>query len=310
MTHLRKLPFLLIVQILTLTWALNSSATINSWFDWTEQAERSVRENTQSLFPWIQSTIPSLHEALQADLKSKDSWMPLWTTSYNFDEGAHAEIVMPEILDSLLERFSAPPRNDRIVHAGIEHTYGYLFSNLKTPFGYKRERWISGQIENGLQLPAVLLDLETPRWGFTSQVSFLMGSLALQERTDVRGWIAHSPSWVSPELWSWRTSAEINWKRLVETAHLTDGVLEIRTDFIPLEEGGYWLIYSIFDSRADNAPRLVSAFPVNESAMRRSLDEKHLGTAKKINVRYNAAVPNLDESRLKGSRSVIMMRTE
>ena len=40
----------------------------------------------------------------------------------------------------------------RAVHSGHMHTYGYLLTNLRTPFGFKRTRWTSSTIGLGLGL--------------------------------------------------------------------------------------------------------------------------------------------------------------
>src|SRR5205823_4357190 len=105
----------------------------------------------------------------------------LWGTSINYDELAKAIIVHPAILRALDKSFvshapmevqnidaQAPesvatarllgvapthdPAGHPLAHAGMEHTYGYLFSVLKTSFGYKRARWVSGESERGFGL--------------------------------------------------------------------------------------------------------------------------------------------------------------
>ena len=85
-------------------------------------------------------------------------WGPTLIRNWNYDlnasgEFAKAAIVNPLILQMIERTANFPvildPREPRIVHAGFEHTYGYIFSTLKTPYGYKRARWVRNEIETG-----------------------------------------------------------------------------------------------------------------------------------------------------------------
>lgn len=77
-----------------------------------------------------------------------------WGQSRNVDEHEQKKIVDPKILSAIGRCAGYPIRDDNAYHAGLMHTYGYLFSQLKTRFGYKRDRWTSGVIEAGLGLDA------------------------------------------------------------------------------------------------------------------------------------------------------------
>ena len=77
----------------------------------------------------------------------------LWAASSNHDELAGGRIVHPRILRALERRLGvgSHPRG-RVGHAGVLHTYGYLFSNLRTPFGLKRRRWVHPGLERSMDL--------------------------------------------------------------------------------------------------------------------------------------------------------------
>src|SRR5690242_5335072 len=80
----------------------------------------------------------------------------LWGTSSNFDESAKLSIVEPGVLSAIGEiarvKLAGP-----IVHAGLQHTYGYLLSTISTPYGFKRDRWSNTALEQGFGLPADVL---------------------------------------------------------------------------------------------------------------------------------------------------------
>ena len=101
--------------------------------------------------PTLNQVAPEIERQLTADSQSKDL-IELWGKSLNFDEFAKGTIVEPTLLDAIFVAAKAPARNDKVVHAGTEHTYGYLFSLLKTPFGYKRARWVAPDFNDGFGL--------------------------------------------------------------------------------------------------------------------------------------------------------------
>src|SRR5256885_4802858 len=72
--------------------------------------------------------------------------LSLWGRSVNVDENAGQVIVHPAILQAIGELAGVPMRG-RIVHAGLQHSYGYLFSLIDTPYGAKRDRWVSTELE-------------------------------------------------------------------------------------------------------------------------------------------------------------------
>jgi hypothetical protein len=97
------------------------------------QADTSLNSRTKLL----QRLAPSIVRQIRKD-RGRSGPMIFWGTSGNVDELAHAEIVDPAILLPLLNLAgqllcAATP------HAGVQHTYGYLFSTIQTPVGKKRD---------------------------------------------------------------------------------------------------------------------------------------------------------------------------
>ncbi len=101
----------------------------------------------------LKASRPSLERQIAEDAKHPERFLA-WGTSTNIDAGAQTSTVHPNLLRLLCEWTGRPfdPETET-TNAGLLHTYGYLLSNLKTSFGYKRARWCKGNLERGLELP-------------------------------------------------------------------------------------------------------------------------------------------------------------
>lgn len=253
---------------------------------------------------------PSLTRELVANSSLTD-WKALWGESINFDELAKGSIVDPSILNAMAKLFGVPsphgravgPVNRLISHAGMEHTYGYLFSLLHTAFGYKRARWVQGEIEKGFGVTAGLFS-PTPGSGtlFTN-VTYFAGKIAFRDlplhsrRLDLGSGVA------APEL----TKFDFTRLKPIRVEETTQSYV-LRTDLVPFLEpsgGGdsYWLVYSVVDP---NGPRLVTAFPVAQSFVNTVTDPTTMGDGKPIITRYNAYVEGLSgRTDAVGTRKVI-----
>jgi hypothetical protein len=93
-----------------------------------------------------------------------------WTDSTPYDELAKAYILPDQALDGLGIRHEV---SSGVVHvpAGVMHTYGYLFSQLKTAYGLKGKRWIESRLDERLGLPAGMFSPTPPAGEFTANVT-------------------------------------------------------------------------------------------------------------------------------------------
>ncbi|NDD92899.1 hypothetical protein EBZ37_12530 [bacterium] len=197
---------------------------------------------------------PAIHEA--------------WGMSLNFDAGARAEIVSRPILQALAREFRTELTEvDGITHqhAGLIHTYGYLLSNLRTPFGYKRARWVSGTVDRGLGLPAETLG-PALRGASTllSRATFLFLKVALHQDPGVwKTWRRRLLGRVGPELDSLKLPKI---SRKIEKYPLqSGGFADLITDLVALERdpaGRRLLVYSV---RRSGQVQLITGFPVEAS---------------------------------------------
>lgn len=289
------------IGLLLITLPVVSVAACSSFPGAPTSSSTSSKEHSEC--PWAPTThsylknpmpvvplIPSLQKNLKSDLKNPGA-LKLWGKSLNYDELAKAEIVPPGILDELLKDSGAPARRERVVHAGVEHIYGYLLSVIKTPYGYKCERWVSGELEAGLGLKAPLFTPEAPAGTALQNVTAVFSKIAFRD----------DPAFLKRSLRKLKAAHEAlaftpspaKMRRLVEKVRLSPTrTVELRTDFIEFthpQKNAQLLIYSVRDS-AEKHAQLITGFPVKADFAKGLFDPAKLGQDKPIQTRYNAYV--------------------
>jgi hypothetical protein len=281
----------------------------------------------------LKSGSKPLYEQLKSEHSSK-AWHSLWGYSINFDELAHGQIVDPEILKLLYSLADFPPpalgpgTPDTIEHAGLEHTYGYLFSVLKTSFGYKRSRWVGGEINQGFAFPSNPISASPKRGSLFRNVTYFIGSIAFRGDASRLNELQIGAQGVDPALVSLKYD-ELKVTRVEETL-LVDGnrKVVIRTDLVPFPvapapaaagapappTNDTLLVYSIVDWGVPSPTRLIksvhpiliTAFPVTSSFGAGVTQPGTLGDNQPIITRYNAYIPGVTgRTDLKGTRKVI-----
>ncbi|WP_193755371.1 amino acid deaminase [Microbacterium testaceum] len=80
-----------------------------------------------------------------------------WGLSTVIDENVGAAVLPRAVFDELHRRAGLEAEWP-VGNAGVLHVYGYLLSLTPTPYGLKRERWLSGELERacGLESGALL----------------------------------------------------------------------------------------------------------------------------------------------------------
>jgi len=275
-------------------------------------------ESGRPLLPLFQKSLPDLVTQVQKDAKNP-FFKQLWGQSINFDEFAKGIIVHPEIIQTLNKLFGIQTTQtpDRVVHAGLEHVYGYLFSVLKTPYGYKRARWVKPTLEQAFELTSKTL-APTPHQGtLFSNLTYFIGKIAFRNdpkelRILNRG-IKTSDN-VSSALATFPYK-NLKITRLVETVLVPTSSNQsrkvfLRTDFVPFKQvpqgqlNSHLLIYSVIDPDQGGA-RLITAFPVESGFVKKGISPELLGNNQPIKARYNAYIEGLSGHELTGERQVI-----
>ena len=261
---------------------------------WAEAARSMAGADARSgdLAPVFSTYTPGLLAQLDAD-KANPALLKLWGESINYDELANGEIVSPAVLGFIAARLGAPAPRGRIMHAGAEHTYGYLFSQLPTKFGFKRARWVRPDIEEGLGLPAGSVGPAPSSGTLLSNVTCLAGGVALKGDKAAAPLLARACAHCPAAVKKFKPAA-VGRARLSETVSLAGGrKVTLRTDLVaflkPAGGNSHLLIYSVRDSALKHA-YLVTAFPVNEGFVKSVTDPAGLGENKPVQTRYNAYV--------------------
>jgi hypothetical protein len=235
---------------------------------------------------------PRLLENIKADAASK-TITSLWGTSLNFDEGAKDIILRPQVYNALAKIFHVQKQDGKVVHAGTEHTYGYLFSNLDTPFGYKRARWVVPDIEKGFGLAAGDISPVPSSGTMLANATFFFGSIAFRDDAVALKKLADVNA--APDIKAFDYS-KLPAGRVSETIKLGKRTVELRTDIVlfPHPQAGNQalLVYSVHDS-AQPHTALISGFPIAAGFANGALNPAKAGEGKKIITRYNAFVKDV-----------------
>lgn len=246
----------------------------------------------------LRHRVPALFKAIDAD-RADANLQACWGSCLNVDETMFAAVVDPSILRAI----GASTEQEGVSHAGLAHTYGYLFSLLRTTFGYKRQRWVNPGIEMGFGLPRGSLGPNPAKGTLLANVTWLAGQIALSEErgrerlTGVAG----------------RVSADVRAFVLVpsERRRVTEEVLGVadenpvclRTDLVAFRHPGvdtHLLVYSVDDPRCPAGPQLITTFPVGAATAATLTAAGTSGVGREVRTRYNAFVAGLT---LLGSRS-------
>jgi hypothetical protein len=267
---------------------------------WAEIARKMGDDKTpDETIAILGALAPNLVTAIRVDASSPEC-LNAWGQCLNFDELALGTIVAPSVLSAIAKLAGLSPI-DPGWHAGLTHTYGYLFSLLRTGFGYKRKRWVSPELARGFRLPPESLGPTPSTGSFLSNVTWFFGHFAFRGEAAALTRLTTINGQVSPELrdFSYDSCPKTRVVETVTVAGPRPGTIELRTDLVALPEPGsssHLLIYSVNDSR-ENGPRLISGFPV-APGMYMSLTEdkspQSRGT-REVRTRYNALVRDVTQ---------------
>lgn len=272
---------------------------------WAQMVKNS-EENGESILSVVKKRNASLHSQIIND--SKDSKvLAFWGQSLNFDSGAKKQIISDEITMSLHAQFGlnkSSKNENTIVHAGIAHTYGYLFSVLDTPFGFKRKRWILPTLNFGFSLDGKSLSPETREGGLLSNVTYFAGMLSFKNEKD-RAALQNLKN-VSNEI------RQFDYQSLKNIEYLEEefSTFSMRTTLIPLprklddEQNDYLLIYSLLD-RGLSREFLITIFPIKTDAYSKITSAEFLGSNMPIMIRYNAYLDGMMNKKLNGVRRLL-----
>jgi len=262
---------------------MNNKPDTNEY--WTTLSDYIALDSEDGLHNYLQIYNPGLWAQIEKD--SHDPYLLMfWGRSSNIDASNDKIIVDEKILNQLFKKFNFYP-NGKMAHAGIIHSYGYLFSNLITPYGFKRKRWIDHSLSQAFSFQGECLSPQTNQGSLLSNLTYFAGMITFKNKTSLQ--LLRN---VSPEIMRFDYD-QLKVAVLEEkTAHFI-----IKTSFVTYpkkieqDENKYLLIYTIENLKL-GTESLITAFPVNEKTFLNSQKAEFLGKNKEITLRYNAVVEN------------------
>ena len=255
---------------------------------------------------YLKKVEPKIYSQIESD-KTDSVLVDLWGESYNFDSGANKTILDKSIIESLQNEFNI--KNDNVVvHAGIMHTYGYLFSTLNTPYGYKRKRWLLATMDNALKLQKATISPHPEDGTLLSNMTYVAGKLSFDEEKNL-GQLEKLKN-VSQELRNYNFNS-IKKLTLKEDINFpTNLPYTIKSTFIKFlskaasEENDYLLIYSI-KNRETKIEKIITAFPIKKDAYLKMIDPNLLGQDRPVIIKNNAYMAIDKNIRLSGNRLIL-----
>ena len=266
---------------------------------WFETAQKMAAANSpDEMRAILDEKLPGFVSKLEKDATQNRKLIELWGMSRNIDE-SHLTDGTLTVPANVLRYFNSIFKLNfdstfTHGHAGLTHTYGYLMSNLSTPYGFKRARYVAGEIESGFGLPSGTFSGLPSHGTLLSNLTLFAGPFAFPDHPELLAGIKSEV----PEIANFNHS-RLKVMRLVEMIKNERYTLEIHTDIVPFADinthgkNRALLIYSI-DFHAtghDSQPRLITVFPIESNFTKSLFVPADLGDRVAIKLKYNAALP-------------------
>jgi hypothetical protein len=215
----------------------------------------------------------------------------------------------------VISALTGVPMMGQEVHAGLQHTYGYLFSLIETPYGCKRDRWMNATLDRAFGFDTAVLQPVSQIGTLFFNATYFLGRIVFRGHRREIAMLRRLRSLIDPALTCFNYR-KLKVTRLVETVRVpkdarsdvslisdivqfpTDGGIEISPTAVSA-----LLIYSVADSRQD-IRKLITVFPVSATVAKTVLDPDELGEQRDIRLRYNASVDRLPSSAMTGTREL------
>lgn len=261
----------------------------------------------EPLTPLLRTLCPQIHRQIEED-GNRPPMLARWGRCANVDENTGTLIVAPPILQAIGE-IAGVPMKGRFVHAGLQHTYGYLFSLIETPYGKKRDRWLSTDLERSFGLPLSLLGPFPRRGTLLANATWFFGHIALRDDPASLAALKSLADYVAPHLVRFDFK-RLSIRRIIEQATHPEKPAQrvaIHTDLVPYPQmptnrdaEDHLLVYSVRNGAS--SLKLITAFSVTSSVVR-DLEESVQPGEVEVRLRYNAYVPGLYGKTMLGKRS-------
>lgn len=250
----------------SIDWALTSAPPLMSERP-LPSLTKLLNDSPDDLVTILKGERPSLLRQIESDAATSNLF-EAWSLSSNIDAGTKKPTVKPQLLKRLGELAGQPVDDEnQIANAGMLHTYGYLLSNVRTSFGFKRARWTQGAMERGLDLPKGHLS-PIPKTGT------LLSNLTEVFRAPKTGGLTLTETLTEPGVKLMTTVVDF-----VPKAKPTDGKGDSAALF--------------YSCQVKDELRFVTAFPVGGWMIGKIRKSARRTQSDAIQSRYNAVIPEL-----------------
>ena len=266
------------------------------WYDTAQKMAAATSPEEMRLI--LDQNLPGFASSIEKDSSQNRELLNLWGNSRNIDESHLSDgmLTVPANVLNYLNTLLKVNCDENFIfnHAGLTHTYGYLMSNLQTPFGFKRARYVAGESEAGFGLSSGLFSGLPTQGSLLSNLTNFAGMIAFRDHPEMLPTLKSEAS----ELANFNYQ-KLKVSRLVELVQNERFTLELRTDIVPFilpnnkGNNAALLIYSIdFHAKGQNSqPRLITVFPVDKNFASGIFAPAGLGEQRAIKLKYNAALP-------------------
>jgi hypothetical protein len=272
------------------------------------KAMTAAAESGRSVVRVLKQMCPHIYQQIKKD-RGHPGLLSLWGRCVNVDEVARQVIVHPAILQAIGELAGITMRG-KVIHAGLQHTYGYLFSLLDTPYGAKRDRWVSTAMEQGFGIDLSLLGDRPAQGTLLANVTWFLGQIVFRGRPHSLRRLHQNAGAVAPELVAY-DFARLPVCRIAEQVVLTSPTgreVMLITDLVhyprlgpdPLAENTL-LAYSVRIG-ARSPIKLITAFPVRPRVVEDIKASVPASDTVDVRLRYNAYVSGLYGRTVPGRR--------
>jgi hypothetical protein len=298
----------LISALYILSACSHNSLKIENGDKYFEEITKSFEnKKTESNFlDWIKEHDQKTYNQILLD-STNENVAAFWGESLNFDSGAKQTILNELIIRDLQAAFNIKNDN-KVVNAGIMHSYGYLYSILETPYGYKRKRWIDPTISYGFNLEKKSISSNPLEGTLLSNLTFFAGKILFKHNVNKQNLLKLKN--VSNEIVNFPYDKLKIVTLVEEVTNSKEFPLIFKTCLVKLqnkspgEENDYLLVYGVENMKTSKEV-IITAFPIKKDAYIKTLDPVLLGEDRPIIVRYNGFVGTNKETRLSGKRLIL-----
>lgn len=260
---------------------------------------KAANQNLAARSELLRQLCPELVTQVEADCGPRGP-LPFWGWCRNIDENAHQVIVNPSIQETIFF-IAGQPFSPEHPHAGLQHTYGYLFSIIDTPYGRKRDRWVDTSLEAAFDLPSDVLSPSPNDGTLLANATWLAGSIAFRGHRRLK-WMQRCLSKRAAASLRKLNPKDLKGLRFQESVFLrTSRGHRARVSFVTdlirmpcvesLNHDAHWLlVYSVNDDR-NRDPYLITLFTVTEEFVESICERSATAQRDDIRPRYNTYVP-------------------